>query len=90
MKFVRVEWNWGRGQTGASSPWEDFTSLCLGLEEIGVGGSMESQSHLNQTDRSLLHPDDFRWAPPCSNGIRLTEPDMLARWLVCRENHGSA
>ena len=71
-------------------PWEDFTSCNLGLEEIGVGGNMESQSHLNQTDRSFLHPDDSRRAPPCSNGLRLTEPDMLVRGQVCREDHGSS
>ena len=69
--------------------WKDLTSLCLAFEQIGVGGSMESQSHLNQTDRSLLHPDDFRRAPTCSNGLRLTERDMLVRGQVCREDYGS-
>jgi len=71
--------------SGRTSP-----QAVLPLNEIGVAGSLESQSHLDQTDRSLFHPHDFRRAPPYSSGIYKRDPDMLVRGHDLSEDHGSA
>jgi hypothetical protein len=64
-------------------------SLDQYLEEIGVARSIESQSDLDQANRSLPHPDDSRWAPACFDGLDQTDPDMLVGGLFPREDQRS-